>query len=324
MGMEGTDGTRAPRRAGHGTTVPVTLIAVVSALGALMSACDAAPDPPPSGYLGAVHPSRHDLRRSAEAAEAAATAGRPLVHLTATGDTGTGNASERRTVSAMRRASARDPYDAVLLLGDIVYGRGDPRRLRRTVLRPFRPLTRQGAELVPALGNHDVALGEGRVIMRRLGHRHRHYAERVGPVRVVVLDTNHVTVRQTRWLRRHLRRHPAWARWTIVTLHGPPYSAGLHGSNLRVRHRWSPIFRRFHVPLVLAGHDHDYQRSHRIHGVTYVVSGGGAEKRPTGRRSFTAKSRSVRHFLDLEVFRDRIRVRALRRDGHVVDRFAIR
>jgi 3',5'-cyclic AMP phosphodiesterase CpdA len=249
---------------------------------------------------------------------------RPLVRLAAAGDIGTGEAPERRTVAAMVDASRHYHYTAVPLLGDLVYPSGNPRQVRRKVLRPFAPVTRQGAMLVPALGNHDYLMGRPDAIMRRLGRAHRHYVERAGPVRIVVLDSNRVTARETRWLRRTLRHDPAGVRWTIPIMHHPAYSAGVHGSDITVRRAWSPLFARFDVPLVLAGHDHDYQRSRRIRGVTYVVSGGGAETRPTGRAWFTAVSRSVLHFVDLAVYRDRILVRAVRQNGRVFDRFTLR
>jgi hypothetical protein len=53
------------------------------------------------------------------------------------------------------------------------------------------------------------------------------------------------------------------------------------------------------VQLVLAGHDHDYQRSEPIGAVTYVVSGGAAKLRPANRAEFTEVAWSTHHFVDL-------------------------
>lgn len=249
---------------------------------------------------------------------------RPLIRLAAAGDVGTGKQPEYDTVEAMTDVSKKRRFAKVLLLGDLVYENGDPRLVRDRVLKPFRPLIRRGAELVPALGNHDYIMKRPDAIMRRLGRHRRYYVERSGAVRIVVLDSNRVTERQTRWLRRTLRRQPRGLRWTIAIMHHPPYSAGAHGSDMRVRRAWSPLFARFDVPLVLAGHDHDYQRSRRIRGVTYVVSGGAAKTRPTGTEPFTVISRSVLHFTDLIVFRHRIVGRAIDHKGKLVDRFVVR
>jgi hypothetical protein len=106
-------------------------------------------------------------------------------------------------------------------------------------------------------------------------------------------------------------------------LHHPPYSAGCHGSSRQVRAAFALLFVSYDVHLVLAGHDHDYQRSTPIRGVTYVVSGAGAKTRPTSRASFTAVSWSMRHFLDLDVWSDRLEVSAVGQDGLVYDRFTL-
>ncbi|MGH3365826.1 MAG: metallophosphoesterase family protein [Nocardioidaceae bacterium] len=248
---------------------------------------------------------------------------RPLVRLVAAGDTGTGDRAQRRTVAAMVDVTNGRPFDALLLLGDIVYDVGNPRLVPRTVTKPFAPLVRTGAELIPALGNHDIILGRQDEILHRLGRSDPYYVEHVGPLRVVVLDSNHVSEDQTAWLRRVLSADVSPRSWTVVIMHHPPYSAGGHGSSLPVRRSWSPLFERYDVPLVLAGHDHDYQRSEPIRDVTYVVSGGGATLRPTGSRPFTAVSASVLHFLDIAVYRDRLLVRAVDQSGGLVDRFAL-
>ena len=96
------------------------------------------------------------------------------------------------------------------------------------------------------------------------------------------------------------------ATWKIVALHHPPYSAGYQGSNLDVRRTFAPIFERYGVQLVLSGHDHDYQRSKVINGVTYVVTGAAAGTRRTGEASFTAVSFSWHSFVELGVYHDRL------------------
>jgi hypothetical protein len=73
------------------------------------------------------------------------------------------------------------------------------------------------------------------------------------------------------------------------------------------------------VQLVLSGHDHDYQRSVPINGVTYVVTGGVAGTRRTGDAAFTAVSFSWHHFVELAVFRDRLMLRAVNQDLRIAD-----
>ena len=76
------------------------------------------------------------------------------------------------------------------------------------------------------------------------------------------------------------------------------------------------------VDLVLSGHDHDYQRSVPINGVTYVVSGGAARLRATGQAEFTAFSASALHFVTLDVWSDRLVVTAFSRAG-ILDRVVL-
>lgn len=77
--------------------------------------------------------------------------------------------------------------------------------------------------------------------------------------------------------------------------------------------------RKYDVSLGLAWHDHAYQRSEPINGVTCVVSGAGAKRRPSGHDDVTAVSASTLHFVDMLVYSDRVVLRAVDQDGMLVD-----
>ena len=102
-------------------------------------------------------------------------------------------------------------------------------------------------------------------------------------------------------------------------MHKAAFSAGGHGSDEEIQQQWVPLFEQYDVPLVLAGHDHDYQRSKPIGGVTYLVSGGAATLRPTGRESFTEVSTSTLHYVDLLAEDDRLTLRAIDQSGTLLD-----
>lgn len=250
----------------------------------------------------------------------------PLVRLAVAGDTGTGEAAQAATVDAMLdQVQDGPPYDALVLLGDLVYEDGDSDLVDSAVIDPFAPLTVRGTELVPVLGNHDYRSGEQAEILAELGREAPWYVEQVGPVRIVALDSQHADdPAQLGWLEQVLARPVPAGTWTIAAMHHPAYSAGQHGSTVDVQESWVPLFTRYDVPLVLAGHDHDYQRSRPLEGVTYVVSGAGAKLRPTGAEDFTAVSASVLHYLDLLVYPRRIVGRAIDQSGRLVDLFTIR
>ena len=239
--------------------------------------------------------------------------------MAAVGDVGTRRPELHETVKAMVEASADAPFTAVVLLGDNVYPHGDPAQLPTAVFEPFGPLLDRGARLLAVLGNHDVENGHGDEQAERLGMPGRWYSVRLDHVVFVGLDSNQAgNASQAQWLADTLGR--AEARWKIVALHHPPYSAGKHRSSLDVREAFSPIFERFGVQLVLSGHEHDYHRSGSVRGTTYVVSGGGARVRPTARGPFTEAAFSTRHFTDLLVYEDHLVLRAIDQQGRVFDR----
>lgn len=240
------------------------------------------------------------------------------MHVAVLGDVGDSGSRLTATARAVATIEGADPYDAVLLLGDNVYPAGDPDGLRATVFEPFAPELDGGAELLAILGNHDVKDGHAAAQMEALGMPGRWWARNYDDVLVVGLDsTSTDDPDQHAWLERTLERSDA--RWKIVAVHHPPYSAGYQGSDDAVREVFTPLFARTGVQLVLSGHDHDYQRSETIDGVTYVVTGAAAGTRRTGERGFTAVSFSWHHFVDLHVFADRAVLRAVNQDGRVAD-----
>ena len=247
----------------------------------------------------------------------------PVLRLAAAGDVGTGSAAERGTADTMAALGEDRPFDGLLLLGDNVYPNGDPARLDAAVFDPFAATLDAGAQLLPVLGNHDVQDSNGNEQVAALGMPGRWYSKRLGPVLFIGLDSTQANnPTQQAWLEQTLAA--TTAPWKIVTMHHPMYSAGWHGSNATTRDAFQPSLERYGVQLVLAGHDHDYQRSRPINGVTYIVSGAAAKLRPAGRASFTAVSWSALHFLDLAVWDDRLTVQAIGQDGLTYDTVTLR
>jgi 3',5'-cyclic AMP phosphodiesterase CpdA len=242
----------------------------------------------------------------------------PELHLIAVGDIGYSSSRLRTTAAAIAELDALQSADTLALLGDNAYPSGDPVLLADTVFGPFGPMLDGGTELLAILGNHDVMDGNADGQVAALGMTGRWWARHDGDVLIVGLDSNLVDdPAQLAWLEDVLSS--ATEPWRIVLLHHPPYSAGYQGSNEAVRDAFTPLFERYGVQLVLSGHDHDYQRSNAINGVTYVVSGGAATTRRTGDADFTAVSFSWHHFVEVAVFPDRLVLRAVNQDLRVAD-----
>jgi 3',5'-cyclic AMP phosphodiesterase CpdA len=240
----------------------------------------------------------------------------PMLRIAVAGDVGEPGHELDATATAMAAVQGDRPFDVLLLLGDNVYPWGDPARLPDTVFGPFAPVLDRGAELLAILGNHDVPHAEDQV--RALGMPGRWWAVERHDVLLVGLDTNvPEDPEQVAWLKDTLRRSDA--RWRIVIMHHAPFSAGYQGSHLLAREIYTPIFERYGVQLVLSGHDHDYQRSVPLDGITYVVTGAASTTRRTGDESFTAESFATPGFVELGIYPDRIVGRSIEGRGRIAD-----
>jgi hypothetical protein len=137
----------------------------------------------------------------------------------------------------------------------------------------------------PSLGNHDWYASGARPYLDyfTLPGNERYYDFVWGAVHVFVLDSDPnepdgITAqsRQAAWLREGLGA--SRARWKIVTMHHAPYSSGPHGSTSVMR--WP--YKQWGADLVLAGHDHDFERFD-VDGLPFIVNGlGGAVLYPMG------------------------------------------
>lgn len=245
---------------------------------------------------------------------------RPELRIGVAGDIGDSGTRLEATAESMAQLDPGDPFDELLLLGDNVYPDGDPAKLQDTVFDPFADVLAQGAELLAIVGNHDAPHGEEQ--MAEMGMPGLWWAVERDDTLIVGLDSNETAdPAQREFLEQTLR--DSEATWKIVAVHHPPYSAGYQGSNLAVRETFGPLFERYGVQLVLSGHDHDYQRSVEIDGVTYVVTGAASGTRRTGEEDFTAESFSWHSYVVVDVFPDRIVGRAVNQDGRVADEWTL-
>lgn len=76
------------------------------------------------------------------------------------------------------------------------------------------------------------------------------------------------------WLEQDLRRanmNRANVPWIFVVHHKPLYTClSNHAPNIDLRSAWQPLFDEYHVDMVIAGHNHVYERSRPIFGLTGV------------------------------------------------------
>ena len=168
------------------------------------------------------------------------------------------------------------------------------------------------------LGNHDVKLGRGDEQMEVLGMPGRYWAEEHGDVLIVGLDSNEIDDPvQLQFLDDTLAsRMPRGGSSPCTTR---PIRPATKARASRCARRSRRFLERHGVQLVLSGHDHDYQRSVPIDGVTYVVTGGASGTRRTGEADFTAVAYSWHNLVDIAVTGDQLVLRAIGQDGSVFD-----
>ena len=245
------------------------------------------------------------------------------------GDSGSGGKGQLAVARLLRRLKP----DLILHTGDVVYPAGEERHYDLRFFAPYGNLIKE-VPIFPVLGNHDVRTGNGAAFLENFhppldspGSTKRYYSFDWGDTHFVALDSELYhgdeggsAERQKTFLERDLAA--TGRRWKVAFLHRSPYGSSRHGGDERVRQDLEPIFAKHEVDLVFAGHDHVYERTIPIKGVTYVVSGGGGRRLyPAGKGRLTACSRSAHHAVLVRVASGRFSLEAVGPDGTVFDRF---
>ena len=108
-----------------------------------------------------------------------------------------------------------------------------------------------------------------------------------GNLRLIALNTNEAYEPQAEWLNQVLEQNES--PWVICTFHHPVFSTGKDRDNKTLRQTFKPIFDRYHVDLVLQGHDHTYGRT----GLDTPVVPATLENVPTGVSNVDVKTGTV-------------------------------
>jgi hypothetical protein len=145
---------------------------------------------------------------------------------------------------------------------------------------------------LPAMGNHDwhAYSPDPYINYFDLPGEETYYKFTYGPVQFFILDSveyepdgNTVTSMQAKWLKNALAA--STASYNVVVTHYSPYSSGKHGVVPFMQ--WP--FKEWGADVVLAGHDHDYERL-QVNGLTYFVNGLGGDELGNFRSSILPES----------------------------------
>jgi 3',5'-cyclic AMP phosphodiesterase CpdA len=220
-------------------------------------------------------------------------------------------ASMLRTIAA--RASSSDPIKFVVQSGDAVLDGRSAMQLNVSYVPVINRLTAEaGIPYYLAVGNHDVRnspvltdsdrvkglknyLAANAKLIPPDGSPRRlkgypTYAVGYGNTFVLFFDSI-ITDDSTQfdWIRRQLEGLDRQRYVNVVAVyHHPAFSSGPHGGSIVerqaaiIRQRYMPLFRKYHVKLLLTGHEHlfehwveRYTDSTGRHRIDQIVTGGG-------------------------------------------------
>ncbi len=241
------------------------------------------------------------------------------VKFAAMGDGGTGGQAQYEVARQMAAVHAKFPFDAVILLGDNLYGRQEPEDFVAKFEKPYQRLLDAGVEFYAALGNHDRQSNRFYKPFHMNGRRYYTFARK--NVRFFALDSDYMDREQLDWLEEALKS--ATEAWKICFFHHPLYSDGRrHGSEVDLRVVLEPLFVKYGVNVVYSGHDHIYERLKPQNGITYFVEGAAGQLRygDLRRSKMTAAGFDTdRSFMVNEIAGDDLHFEAISRTGQSVD-----
>lgn len=244
----------------------------------------------------------------------------------AIGDTGTGKPPQFEVARQMAAYRERVRFDFVLMLGDNLYTRSTPAAFRERFEKPYQELLQASVKFYAVLGNHDV-LGGGEAQIRyekfnMSGRRYYSFTKGEGLVEFFALDSNNLSRAQTSWLEEKLKS--SVARWKVAFLHHSLFSSSrMHSEYDEMREQLTPLFVRYGVNAVFAGHSHVYERVKPQQGVHYFTQGASGKIRigdlDRNGPYFAAGNDQIHSFLLVQMDEARMKVEAIGANGELLD-----
>jgi hypothetical protein len=262
--------------------------------------------------------------------KASATAAAPLklslpnkdgsVRFLVIGDTGTGSEKQHQLADVMTRYRELFPYEFVLMMGDNMYGGEKAQDFKNKFENVYKRLLDNKVKFYATLGNHDESNQRFYELFNMNGEEY--YRFKKGNVAFYSLNSNYMDQKQLKWLDEQLSKDDS--EWKIAFFHHPPYSSGgKHGSSTELRQIVEPIFLKYGVNAVFAGHEHFYERIKPQKGIYYFISGAGGKLRPGDVRDNSPLTEKAfdkdMSFMLLEVAGDELHFQVISRTGETVD-----
>ncbi len=235
------------------------------------------------------------------------------------GDMGTGEAPQYDIAGKMNATREIFHFEFVVTVGDNIYGGHSQSDYHNKFELPYKLLLDSGVQFYAALGNHDSPSEKFYKPFNMNGQQY--YTFKKGNVQFYALDSNYMETGQLAWIEKELQN--STADWKICYFHHPLYSsAAFHGPSIELRHALEPLFVKHGVQLVLAGHEHVYERTKPQQGITYFTQGSSGELRKGNLRKTDVTAAGFdqdRSFTLVEVSGDELNFQTISRTGATVD-----
>jgi hypothetical protein len=246
------------------------------------------------------------------------------VRFLAIGDTGSGAKGQTELAQVMYGYRKLFPYEFVLLMGDNIYSSEKPEDMKRKFEDVYKPILDEKIPFYASLGNHDESTQRYYELFNMKGEEY--YRITKGDVAIYALNSNYMDKRQVDWLTDKLSKDDK--KWKIAFFHHPPYSSGKHGSSEELRKVVEPLFIKYKVNVVLAGHEHFYERLKPQNGIYYFITGAGGKLRKGDidkRSSIHEKGFDTDlSFMLIEIWKDEMHFQVISRTGATVDSGVLR
>ncbi len=235
------------------------------------------------------------------------------------GDMGNGHKVQYEVAGQMIASRGKFPFEFVMMLGDDLLGGNDPIDYQNKFELPYKALLDAGVKFYAVLGNHDTSNERFYKSFNMNGQQY--YTYKKGNVRFFALDSNYMDPQQLSWLEKELQS--SGSDWKICYFHHPLYSSGaFHGPSADLRLLLEPLFVKYGVQVVFAGHEHLYERVKPQNGVYYFTEGASGELRKGNlkKTDLTAAGYDQdRSFMLVEIAGDELHFQTISRTGVTVD-----
>jgi hypothetical protein len=237
----------------------------------------------------------------------------------AVGDYGAGTHEEALVAQTVANAKP----ELIITVGDNVYPTGRWQDYQRN-FDPYYGEISKKIPFMPSLGNHDLYRDDLRPYFGHFKHiqGRPYYGYVYKNVHFMSLDGDEdlrAGSAQYRWLEEELKNSTQTYR--VIYLHYPLYGRDAEDFK-EIRTSLQPLLAKYHVQLVVTGHEHNYQRSYPIEGTTHILTGNGGQQVfpfAVKRGAHVAYRKATWGHVEFSVGPTRMVARAFDQNGRLID-----